>query len=147
MGSSLIVNNNLFQVYLLIALAGIQIACFSMHIFAEDLGASSVSDPGGRSVQPSSNASNSLQTLYKTEHSGASGASWLRRPDLASRFQMLQILYRSFTKLNILEPRAHHGSGGRSAKPLQVLQFLYKPFTKRSTLEPLAPHSSGGRIC
>ena len=59
-GSSLIVNNNLFQVYLLIALAGIQIACFSMHIFAEDLGASSVSDPGGRSVQSSSNALISL---------------------------------------------------------------------------------------
>ena len=105
-GSSLIVNSNLFQIHFLIALAGIQIACFHMHIAAEDLGASSVSDPGGRSVQPSSNASNSLQTLYKTEHSGASGASWLRRPDLPDPFQMLQILYKSLTKRSILEPRA-----------------------------------------
>ena len=125
-GSSLIVNNNLFQVYFLIALAGIQIACFSMHIFAEDLGASSVSDPGGWSVQSSSNASNSLQTLYKTENSGASGASWLRSPDLASRFQMLQILYRSLTKLSILEPRAPHGSGDRI---LQVASKCFKSFT------------------
>ena len=43
-------------------------------------------------------------------------------------FQMLQILYKSFTKRSILDPRAPHGSGSRSARsfpnasnPLQIL--------------------------
>jgi hypothetical protein len=40
-GSSLIVNSNLFQIHVLIALAGILIARFRMHILAGDLGASS----------------------------------------------------------------------------------------------------------
>ena len=34
---------------------------------------------GGRSAKSCSNVSNPLQTLYKTAHFGASGASWLRR--------------------------------------------------------------------
>ena len=37
---------------------------------------------GGRSANSFSNASNPLQTLYKTEHSGAPSASWLKRPIL-----------------------------------------------------------------
>ena len=59
------------------------------------------------------NASNPLQILYKTEHSGASGASWLRKPDLPSPFQMLQILHKPFTKRSTLEPRALHAPPAR----------------------------------
>ena len=91
------------------------------------------------------NASNPLQILYKTGYFGASCASRIRRPirqillksfsnasnpllfwslrrlmskeaDPPSLFQMLQILYKSFIKLNILEPRTPHGSGRRSAE-------------------------------
>ena len=146
-----------------------------------------------------------LQILYKTEHSGASGASWLRRSirQILSKcfksftnplqnwafwslgrlmaqeahppdpFQMLQIFYKSLTKLSILELWAPHGSGGPSARSFldasNSLQILYKTdhsgasgayclrrlirqilfkcfqsFTKRSILEPRAPHGSGG---
>ena len=67
-----------------------------------------------------------LQILYKTVHSGASGASWLRKPDLPDPLQMLQILYKSFTKRSILEHLAPHGSGGRIC---QTLPKCFKSFT------------------
>ena len=38
--------------------------------------------------------------------------------DRPKGFQMLQFLYKLFTKQNILEAWAHHGSGGRSAQGL-----------------------------
>ena len=76
------------------------------------------------------NASNPLQILHKAGHFGVSGVSWLRKPDRPSLSQMLQILYKSFTKQSILEPRAPHGSGGRPAKSfpntLNPLQTLYQ---------------------
>ena len=78
------------------------------------------------SARPFPNASNPLQILYKAEHSGASGASWLRRPDLPDPFQRLQILYKSFTKRSILELLAPHGSGGRIC---QILPTCFKCFT------------------
>ena len=79
------------------------------------------------------------------------GALWsLRRlmaqeADPPDPCQMLEILYKSFTKRSILEPRAPHGSGGQLSDPFQMLQILYKPFTKRSILEPRAPRGSGAR--
>ena len=81
---------------------------------------------GGRICQTFPNASNPLQILYKMEHSGASGSSWLRRPDLPDPFQRLQILYKSFTQRSILESLAPHGSG-RSI--CQILSEGFKSFT------------------
>ena len=114
---------------------------------------------GGRICQTFPNASNPLQVLYKTEHCGASGGSWLRRPDLPDPFQRLHNLYKSFTKRSTLESIVSHVSGGRTGAsgaswlrrpdlpdPFQRLQILYTSFTKRSILEPPAPRGSGGRI-
>ena len=95
----------------------------------------------------SSNVSNPLQILYKTEHFGASGASWLRRPVC----QILSKPFKSFT--HPLQNRAFWSLWrivAQEADPpnrFQILQILYKPFTKWSTLEPRAPHGSGSRIC
>ena len=81
---------------------------------------------GGRTARSLPKTSNPLQILYKTDHSGASGASWLKRPIR----QILSKCFKSFTKRSILEPRAPHGSGGPSARSFpnasNPLQILYK---------------------
>ena len=79
-----------------------------------------------RSARSFPNATNPLHILYQTEHSGASGASRLRRPDLPDPSQMLQILYKSFSKRSILEPLALRGSGSRIC---QILPKCFKSFT------------------
>ena len=84
---------------------------------------------GWRSARSFPNASNPLQILYKTDHSGASGASWLGMAMRQILFQIPPILYKSFTKRSILEPQMLHGSRGRSgrccANPSNPLQILY----------------------
>ena len=81
---------------------------------------------GGPSARSFPDASNPLPILYKTDHSGASGASWLRRLIR----QILSKCFKSFTKRSILEPRVPHGSGGPSARSFpnasNPLQILYK---------------------
>ena len=81
---------------------------------------------GGRTASSLPKTSNPLQILYQTDHSGASGASWLKRPIR----QILSKCFKSFTKLSILEPRVPHGSGGPSARSFpnasNPLQILYK---------------------
>ena len=81
---------------------------------------------GGRTASSLPKTSNPLQILYKTDHSGASGASWLKRPIR----QILSKCFKSFTKRSILEPRAPHGSGGPSARSFlnasYPSQILYK---------------------
>ena len=100
---------------------------------------------GGRSARSSQSVSNPLEILYKTEHSGASGASWLRRPIR----QILSKCFKSF--INPLQNPAFWSFVRLMAQeadppdPFQMLQFLYKFFTKRSILEPRAPHGSGAR--
>ena len=83
---------------------------------------------GGRSARSLPKASNPLQILYKTEHSGASGASWLRRPIR----QILSKCFKSFT--NPLQIGACWSLGRLVAQeaepphPFQMLQILYKSF-------------------
>ena len=70
-----------------------------------------------------------LQTDYKIKHFGASGASCLRRP-------IRQILFPSHPpcKTETLQPRAPHGSRGRSAKSFPNSSNPLKTLHKRSTL-------------
>jgi hypothetical protein len=82
-----------------------------------------------------------LKTEARTLHAGG----YSQDVDLPSPFQMLQILYESFIKLSILEPRTPHGSGRRVAKPFSNASNLYKSFTKPSFLESQAPHGSSNR--
>ena len=94
---------------------------------------------GGPSARSFLNASYPSQILYKTEHSGASGASWLRRLIR----QILAKGFKSFT--NPLQNRPFWSLGRLIAQephppdPFQMLQILYKSFTKRSVLEPGMP--------
>ena len=69
-----------------------------------------------------------MAQMLKTEAHTLHARGYSHDVDLPSPFQMLQILYKSFTKLSILEPQAPHGSSSRSAKsfsnasnPLQIL--------------------------
>ena len=98
-------------------------------------------------AKPFANASNPLQTLYKTEHFGGSGASRLR-------MRIRQILFKCFKSFTNPFKRTHFGASGGSwlrrpdlPDPFQRLQILHKCYTKQCILEPLAPHGSGCRIC
>ena len=71
---------------------------------------------GGQSGRCCPNASNPEKILYKTDHSGASGASWLGMAMRQILFQIRRILYKSFTKRSILEFQVLHGSRGRSGR-------------------------------
>ena len=69
-----------------------------------------------------------MAQMLKTEAHILHARGYSQDVDLPSPFQMLQILYKSFIKLSMLEPRTPHGSGRRSAKsfsnasnPLQIL--------------------------
>ena len=101
--------------------------------------------PGGRSARSFPNASNPLQILSQTEHSGASGASWLRRPIR----QILSKCFKSFT--NPLRNGAFWSLRRLMAQdadppdPFQMLEILYKSLTKRSIPAPRAPRGSGCR--
>ena len=100
---------------------------------------------GRRSAKSFSNSSNALQILHKTEHFGASGASWLKQPICQVHFKCFKILYKSFTKLNIWSVERLMAQATDLQIPFQVLQILYKPLTNLMTLELQAPHGSGSR--
>ena len=68
--------------------------------------------PGFRVPPQSLAMAQMLKTEARTLHAGG----YSQDVDLPSPFQMLRILYESFIKLSILEPRTPHGSGRRVAK-------------------------------
>ena len=81
---------------------------------------------GSPSARSFPNASNPLQILYKTEHSGAVGASWLRRPirQIFSRcfkFFTNPLQNWSFWSLGRLLPQE-----ADPPDPFQMLQILYQ---------------------